>query len=91
MKVLASWVAYPTSPRLLFAMSLENHADVPREYGKSLCACVPCRLVKTFDQVSAAVNEVPDLLQRSLTNVVCITSSEDNTCVPGPFTVTSTG
>ena len=33
-------------------MSLDNHADVPREYGKSLCACVPCRLVKTFDQVS---------------------------------------
>ena len=30
---------------------MENHADVPREFGKNLCACIPCRLVKTFDQV----------------------------------------
>lgn len=26
-------------------------AEVPREFGKSLRACVCCRLVKTFDQV----------------------------------------
>lgn len=26
-------------------------AEVPREFGKSLRACVCCKLVKTFDQV----------------------------------------
>lgn len=32
--------------------NLENAAEVPRDFGKSLCACVPCRLIKTFDQVN---------------------------------------
>eukprot|EP00884_Botryococcus_braunii_P014732 jgi/Botrbrau1/2325/Bobra.39_1s0014.1 len=30
--------------------TLDNAAEVPRDFGKSLCACVPCRLIKTFDQ-----------------------------------------
>lgn len=32
-------------------MSLETHAEVPREFGKNLCACISCHLVKTLDQV----------------------------------------
>ncbi|KAK9903411.1 hypothetical protein WJX75_004942 [Coccomyxa subellipsoidea] len=31
-------------------MSLENHAEVPRDFGKNLCACISCHLVKTLDQ-----------------------------------------
>ncbi|KAK9805669.1 hypothetical protein WJX72_010935 [[Myrmecia] bisecta] len=29
---------------------METAAEVPREFGKNLCACGSCRLVKTFQQ-----------------------------------------
>jgi hypothetical protein len=33
-------------------------AEVPREFGKSLRACVCCKLVKTFDQVRVWENHL---------------------------------
>lgn len=31
----------------------EDHAEVPKEWGKNLVACLTCKLVKTQEQVSS--------------------------------------
>jgi len=41
----------PNRPAQLMVELQRNSAEVPRGVGKSLCACVRCKLVKNFDQV----------------------------------------
>ena len=49
--------------------SLMGNAEVPSEAGKSMCACMSCKLVKTYNQVSCRsalmVHVVEQTLQKS--------------------------
>ncbi len=42
---------------------MERAADVPTESGKNMCACMSCKLVKTFTQVTVHLG---------LINIVCV-------------------
>lgn len=56
-------VSYCTHRRGLGAMSSSmGNAEVPRESGKSMCACMSCKLVKTYGQVSFECSLILQLL-----------------------------
>ena len=50
-----------------------GNADVPRESGKSMCACMSCKLVKTYAQVFSRVLSDPTVISTvSSLSTVCL-------------------